>query len=113
MLYIKEINNKVPLSSTGNYLQCLVITDNGKESEKVYIYIYIYIYTHTHTHTHKSTHTHTHTHTHTRAHKLMKSESSSVVSNSLRPLGLYRPWNSPGQNTGVGRLFLLQGIFQT
>ena len=23
------------------------------------------------------------------------------------------PWNSPGQNTGVGRLFLLQGIFTT
>ena len=29
----------------------------------------------------------------------------------LRPHGLYRPWNSPGQNTGVGSLFLLQGIF--
>ena len=23
------------------------------------------------------------------------------------------PWNSPGQNTGVGSLFLLQGIFPT
>ena len=23
------------------------------------------------------------------------------------------PWNSPGQNTGVGSLFLLQGIFST
>ena len=23
------------------------------------------------------------------------------------------PWNSPGQNTGMGRLFLLQGIFPT
>ena len=22
----------------------------------------------------------------------------------LQPHGLYRPWNSPGQNTGVGRL---------
>ena len=31
--------------------------------------------------------------------------------NSLRPHGLYRPWDSPGQNTGVGSLFLLQGIF--
>ena len=29
----------------------------------------------------------------------------------LRPHGLYSPWNSPGQNTGVGSLFLLQGIF--
>ena len=25
--------------------------------------------------------------------------------------GLYSPWNSPGQNTGVGSLSLLQGIF--
>ena len=27
--------------------------------------------------------------------------------------GLYRPWSSPGQNTGVGSLPLLQGIFPT
>ena len=27
--------------------------------------------------------------------------------------GLYSPWNSPGQNPGVGSLFLLQGIFST
>ena len=27
-------------------------------------------------------------------------------------LTLYSPWNSPGQNTGVGSLSLLQGIFQ-
>ena len=32
---------------------------------------------------------------------------------TLRPHGLYRPWNSPGLNTGVGSLFLLQGIFPT
>ena len=25
------------------------------------------------------------------------------------PHGLYSPWNSPGQNTGVGSLSLLQG----
>ena len=36
-----------------------------------------------------------------------------VVSDSLRPQGLYSPWNSPGQNTGVGSLSLLQGIFPT
>ena len=30
-----------------------------------------------------------------------KSESRSVVSHSLRPHGLYSPWNSPGQNTGA------------
>ena len=35
-----------------------------------------------------------------------------VVSNSLRPRGLYSPWNSPEQNTGVGSLSLLQGISQ-
>ena len=40
-------------------------------------------------------------------------ESSSVMSNSLRPHELYSPWNSPGQNTGVGSLSLLQGIFLT
>ena len=27
------------------------------------------------------------------------------------PHGIYSPWNSPGQNTGVGNLSLLQGIF--
>ena len=42
-----------------------------------------------------------------------ESESRSVMSNSLRPYGLYSPWNSPGQKTGVGSLFLLQGIFPT
>ena len=41
------------------------------------------------------------------------SESHSVVSSSLWPHGLYGPWNSPGQNTGVGSLSLLQGIFPT
>ena len=29
----------------------------------------------------------------------------------LRSHGLYSPWNSLGQNTGVGSLSLLQGIF--
>ena len=42
-----------------------------------------------------------------------ESESRSVMSDSLQPRGLYNPWNSPGQNTGVGSLFLLQGIFPT
>ena len=41
------------------------------------------------------------------------SESRSVVSDSLRPHGLYSPWKSPGQNTGVGSPFLLQEIFPT
>ena len=42
-----------------------------------------------------------------------ESESHSVVPNSLPLHGLYRPWNSSGQNTGVGSLSLLQGIFPT
>ena len=42
-----------------------------------------------------------------------RSESCSVVSNFLQPHGLYSPWSSPGQNTGVGSLSLLEGIFPT
>ena len=33
------------------------------------------------------------------------------MSDSLLSHGLYSPWNSPGQNTGVGSLSLLQRIF--
>ena len=29
----------------------------------------------------------------------------------LKPARLLCPWNSPGKNTGVGCLFLLQGVF--
>ena len=44
--------------------------------------------------------------------------SRSVVSNSLRPHGLWParllcPWNFPGKNTGVNCHALLQGIFPT
>ena len=42
-----------------------------------------------------------------------ESESRSVISNCLRLHGLYHRWTSPGQNTGVGGLSLLQGIFPT
>ena len=35
------------------------------------------------------------------------------MSGSLRSHGLYSPWNSPGQNTEVDSLSLLQGIFPT
>ena len=42
-----------------------------------------------------------------------ESESCSGMSNSLQLHGLYSPWNTPGQNTGVGSLSLLQGIFPT
>ena len=35
------------------------------------------------------------------------------MSDSLWPHGLYSPWNSPDQNTGLGSLSFLQGIFPT
>ena len=35
------------------------------------------------------------------------------MSDSLWPHGLYNPWNSLGQNTGVGSFSLLRGIFTT
>ena len=49
--------------------------------------------------------------------KWKESVSCSVVSNSLQAHGLWPvrlcPWNSPGENTGVGCHSLLQGIFLT
>ena len=42
-----------------------------------------------------------------------ESESRSVLSDSLQPHGLYSPWSSQGQNTGMGSRSLLQGIFPT
>ena len=41
------------------------------------------------------------------------SESCSVMSDSLPPRVLYSPCSFPGQNTGVGSLSLVQGIFPT
>ena len=35
------------------------------------------------------------------------------MSDSLPSHGLYSPWNSPGQNTGVGSCSFLQGILPT
>ena len=35
----------------------------------------------------------------------IESESGSVVSDSLGPHGLYSPWSSPGQNSGLGIAF--------
>ena len=40
------------------------------------------------------------------------SKSHPVVSDSLRPHGLYSPWNSPGQNTGVGSCLFSRGSSQ-
>ena len=39
LLCIKYIINENLLYSTGNYIQYLIITYNGKEFEKIYIYI--------------------------------------------------------------------------
>ena len=47
------------------------------------------------------------------AERLSSSSQVSAVSDSLRPHGLYSWWSSPGQNTGVGSLSLLLGIFPT
>ena len=43
----------------------------------------------------------------------VKCESCSVMSDSLWPCGLYSPWNSPGQYTGVASFSFLQGTFPT
>ena len=40
-----------------------------------------------------------------KAPSLLLRETRPVLSDSLQPRGLYRPWSSPGQNTGVGRFF--------
>ena len=40
--------------------------------------------------------------------KVKVAQSCPTLCDSIR---LYSPWNSPGQNTGLGNLFLLQGIF--
>ena len=40
-------------------------------------------------------------------------EDCSVMSDFLWPHGLYSPWNSLGQKTGVGSCSFLQGIFPT
>ena len=54
--------------------------------------------------------------------KRQPSEGEKIIANevkvaqsclTLKPHRLYSPWDSPGQNTGVDSLFLLQGIFLT
>ena len=83
------------LYSTGNSAQYSVILRNGKRTWKI-IDICICI-----------------TESLTCTPEVEWSESHLVVSDSLRPPGLYSPWDSPGQNTGVGSLSLLRGIFPT
>ena len=49
----------------------------------------------------------------TSKHVAVKVESHPVGSDFLWPHGLHSPWNSLGQDTGVGNHSLLQGIFPT
>ena len=42
-----------------------------------------------------------------------ESQSESHAVDLLRPHGLYRPWNSPGQNTGVGSRSLNWGLISS
>ena len=42
----------------------------------------------------------------------VKVKVAQFVSDSLQPHGLYSPWNSPGHNTGMSSLSLLQGSLQ-
>ena len=39
ILYTRQVNNKDLLYNKGNYIQYLVVTFNGKESEKEYMWI--------------------------------------------------------------------------
>ena len=43
----------------------------------------------------------------------MKVKSNVIKNNIAKEFGILGPWKSPGQNTGVGSLSLLQGIFPT
>ena len=45
--------------------------------------------------------------------KESESESCSGMFDSATPWTVCSPWNSPGQNTGVNSLSLLQGVFPT
>ena len=46
-------------------------------------------------------------------HKLQWEKSLCPIRLFATPWTIYSPWNSPGQNTGLGSLSLLQGIFPT
>ena len=51
------------------------------------------------------------THTHTYIMVIYVKVKVAQLCSTLRCHSLYSPWNSPGQNTGVGNHTLLQGIF--
>ncbi|KAB0388114.1 hypothetical protein FD755_003070 [Muntiacus reevesi] len=49
----------------------------------------------------------------TRDHTCSPCTGRQIVSDSLQSHGLYSPWNSSGQNTGMGSLSLLQGLLDS
>ena len=49
----------------------------------------------------------------TRLHGSLSVMSDSVQPHGVQPMRLLCPWDSPGENTGVGCHFPLQGIFST
>ena len=87
------------------------LPDPGIEPESsTYIHTYIYTYIYTHVHMYICVNGCLYTY------MWCAVLSCSVMSNSATPRTVARllcPWNSPGQNTGVSSLSLLQGIFQT
>ena len=75
----------------------------------VCVYVFVSeccVYIHTHIHLCVCVYIHT-----LENEKVKVNPIQSVMSSSFQTHGLYSPWNSPGQNTGVGSLSLLQQIF--
>ena len=60
---------------------------------------------------HTHTHTHTATHTHYKSEWVKAAQSCPTLYDAMDYT--YSPWNSPGQNTGVGSISLLEEIFPT
>ena len=82
---------------------------------------YLQLFTQNLAQTHnRDTHTYKYTHTHTSQLKWIEliwsiqSEITQLCPTHCNPMvSVYSPWNSPGKNTGVWSLSLLQGIFPT
>ena len=88
LLQMKQINKDL-LDSAGNSTQFLVMTYNGKQSEKEYIYVYILCI------------------------KICLSLSHVRLFATQWTVALLCPWGFLGENSRVGCHFLLQGIFPT
>ena len=87
LMSIEWINSKVLLYNMGNHIQYPAITHNRKKYKKECVCIYIYV---------------------------CVCVCVCVKGKLLSRVWLFEtPWNSPGQNTGVDSLSLLQGMFPT